>query len=162
MGMGGSRRNQNQQPQQPAPGVGLGGPQDNRMRQPGDRIVGPGAGPGGMMGPGGSPGGLGPGGQPGWQPGGPNALPPPGPVGDNLNYHLLDPLAEEDSKGETLNRKYSYAIMVLSVVVLAVIVVRMSIELKYEALTMASSNWFLLLFALNYSTVHCKKVIDGR
>ncbi len=144
MGMGGSRRNQNQQPQQPAPGVGLGGPQDNRMRQPGDRIVGPGAGPGGMMGPGGAPGGLGPGGQPGWQPGGPNALPPPGPVGDNLNYHLLDPLAEEDSKGETLNRKYSYAIMVLSVVVLAVIVVSATVNIS------SRSKSCVILFSLKF------------
>ncbi len=83
-------------------------------------ISGPGvAGPGGVMS---GPGGMGGGGmatQPGWGGVGMTAGPPA--VGDNMNnYPLMDP---EETAVVSLTRKYGYAIMLLSVVVLAAIVV---------------------------------------
>ena len=60
------------------------------------------------------------GGQPGW--GGHTETPS---VGDNMNFQLMDP---EESATVLLTRKYGYAIMVLSVVVLAVIVVSQVVE----------------------------------
>ncbi len=56
--------------------------------------------------------------QPGQQPGWTGTDTPP--VGNNMNYQVLNP---EESASVSLTRKYGYALMALSVVVLAVIVI---------------------------------------